>query len=424
MKPRNKKQQHIVELSGQLRPLTTPQTNWALNSTINHYGYRLKSGMCTCMKCGHEWLENRNGMCLCPECGTQLEIKDTKDRVIRDKSYFNVITTIEGYQVIRMFLMIVEMRKGMKAKPAFLEIGSYWIDCKGNTTVVGLQRTLGHYIDSFAFGSPLEIRRDNEAFQRISDEWVYPRINVTDTIKRNGFKGSCHHIHPVTLFQELLTNPKAETLMKASEIELLRYLCYRPINKVDIEDYWNTIKIANRNGYKVNNSQMWIDYIKMLERCGRDIQSPKYICPANLQEEHDRYLRKVHILEDKKKRAEDIRKAQEREASFKEQKEKFFGIRINDGEIEVKVLESVEEYRQEAESQHLCLFSAAYDQREDSLIFSARIDGKIIETIEVDLKTLKVVQSRGVCNQNTEYHDRIIRLINANTHLIKERITA
>ena len=376
------------------------------------------------MKCGHEWLENRNGMCLCPECGTQLEIKDTKDRVIRDKSYFNVITTIEGYQVIRMFLMIVEMRKGMKAKPAFLEIGSYWIDCKGNTTVVGLQRTLGPYIDSFAFCSPFEIRRDNEAFQRIADEWVYPRIKVTDTIKRNGFKGSCHHIHPVSLFQQLLSNTKAETLIKSNEIELLRYLCFRPSYKADINTYWNTIKIANRNGYKVNNSQMWIDYIKMLERCGRDIQSPKYICPANLQEEHDRYVRNVHILEDKKKRAEDIRKAQEREASFKEQKEKFFGIRINDGEIEVKVLESVEEYRQEAESQHLCLFSAAYDQREDSLIFSARIDGRIIETIEVDLKTLTVVQSRGVCNQNTEYHDRIVNLINANTHLIKERITA
>jgi len=135
-------------------------------------------------------------------------------------------------------------------------------------------------------------------------------------------------------------------------------------------------------------------------------------------------VKKLQTIQEKAKRAEDIRKAQEREASFKEQKEKFFGIRINDGEIEVKVLESVEEYRQEAESQHICLFSAAYDQREDSLIFSARIDGKIIETIEVDLKTLKVVQSRGVCNQNTEYHDRIIRLINANSHLIKERITA
>ena len=424
MKPRNKKQQHIVELSGRLRPLTAPQMKWALNSTINHYGYRLKNGMCTCMKCGHEWLETRNGMCLCPECGTQIEIKDTKDRVIRDKSYFNVITTIEDYQVVRMFLMMVEMRKGMKVKPAYLEIGSYWIDCKGNTTVVGLQRTLGYYIDSFAFGSPLEIRRDNDAFRHISNEWVYPRIKVTDTIKRNGFKGSCHHIHPVTLFQELLTNPKAETLMKANEIELLRYLCYRPINKVDIEDYWNSIKIANRNGYKVNNSQMWIDTHQDVGALWQRHTIPKYVCPANLQEEHDRYVRKLQTIQEKEKKAEDIRKAQEREASFKEQKEKFFGIRINDGEIEVKVLESVEEYRQEAESQHICLFSAAYDQREDSLIFSARIDGRIIETIEVDLRTLKVVQSRGVCNQNTEYHDRIIRLINANTHLIKERITA
>ena len=424
MKPRNQKQQHILELSGRLRPLTTPQKNWALNSTINHYGYRLKSEMCTCMKCGHQWLETRNGMCLCPECGTRIEIKDTKERVICDKSYFNVITTMEGYQVIRMFLMIVEMRKGMKANPAYLEIGSYWIDGNGKTSVVGLQRTLGQYIDCFSFGSPLEIRRDNEAFQRISDEWVYPRIKVTDTIKRNGFKGSCHHIHPVTLFQELLTNPKAETLMKANDIELLRYLCARPTYKADIDTYWNTIKVANRNGYKVTDSQMWMDYIKMLERCGKDILSPKYICPSNLKEEHDRYMRKGHILEAKKKRAEDIRKAQEREASFKEQKEKFFGIRINDGEIEVKVLESVEEYRQEAESQHICLFSAAYDQRESSLILSARIDGRIIETIEVDLRTLRVVQSRGVCNQNTDYHDRIINLINANDHLIKERITA
>ena len=424
MRPRNLREKHIVELSGRLRPLTTPQMNWALNATINHYGYRLKNGMCTCMKCGHEWLESRNGMCLCPECGAQIEIKDTKERVIRDKSYFNVITTMEGYQVVRMFLMIVEMRKGMKASPAYLEIGSYWIDNKGNKTVVGLQRTFGYYIDSFAFGSPLEIRRDNDAFNHIADQWVYPRIKVTDTIKRNGFKGSCHHIHPVTMFQELLTNPKAETLMKANEIELLRYLCFRPTNKADIDTYWNAIKVANRNGYKVKDSQYWMDYIKMLERCGKDILSPKYICPANLQEEHDRYVRKVYILEDRKKKAEDIRRAQEREASFKEQKEKFFGISINDGEIEVKVFESVEEYRQEAESQHICLFSAAYDQREDSLIFSARIDGRIIETIEVDLKTLKVVQSRGVCNQNTEYHDRIVNLINANTHLIKERITA
>lgn len=54
MRPRNQKERNIVELNGRLSPLTTPQKTWALNKTIKHYGYRLKSGMCTCMKCGNE----------------------------------------------------------------------------------------------------------------------------------------------------------------------------------------------------------------------------------------------------------------------------------------------------------------------------------------------------------------------------------
>lgn len=421
MKPRNLKEKHIVELNGRLRPLTTPQMNWALNSTISHYGYRLKSGMCTCMKCGHEWLETRKGMCLCPECGTQIEIKDTKERVIRDKSYFNVITTIEDYQVVRMFLMMVEMRKGMKAKPAFLEIGSYWIDCKGNTTVVGLQRTLGYYIDSFAFGSPLEIRRDNDAFRHISNEWVYPRIKVTDTIKRNGFKGSCHHIHPVTLFQELLTNPKAETLMKANEIELLRYLCYRPTNKADIKTYWNTIKIANRNGYKVNNSQMWIDYIKMLERCGKDILSPKYICPANLKETHDEYAEKVNRQRRKEQREKDRQQAIEDKARFEELKSRYFGMAMTDGEIKIHSIDSVDAYYEIGERNRICCGSAKYFLKEDTLTLTAYIGNKQIATIEISLDDCHIIQCRAFANGICEYTEQIAGIINANKKMIAER---
>ena len=407
MKPRNNKEKYIVELNGRLRPLTTPQMNWALNSTINHFGYRLKSGMCTCMKCGHEWLENRNGTCLCPECGTQIEIKDTKERVIRDKSYFNVITTMEGYQVIRMFLMMVEMRKGMKAKPAYLEIGSYWIDCKGNTTVIGLQRTMGHYIDSFAFGSPLEIRRDNEAFQRISDEWVYPRIKVTDTVKRNGFKGSCHHIHPVTLFQELLTNPKAETLMKSNDIELLRYLCLRPTNKADIEVYWNTIKIAKRNGYKFKDVGMWIDYIKMLERMGRDLNSPSLIAPKDLKTAHDIYVAKVNRQRIKEQREKERQQAIEDKAKFEELKGKYVGLVMTDGEIVVHTLNSVAEYYDEGSRQHICVGSSSYYLKEDTLVFTAQIKDKTIATIEISLKDYSIIQCRAFANKVCQYQDRI-----------------
>ena len=418
MKPRNKKQQHIVDLSGRLRPLTTPQMNWALNSTINHYGYRLKSGMCTCMKCGHEWLESRNGMCLCPECGTQLEIKDTQERVIRDKSYFNVITTIEGYQVIRMFLMIVEMRKGMKAKPAFLEIGSYWIDCKGNTTVVGLQRTLGPYIDSFAFCSPLEIRRDNEAFWRIADEWVYPRIKVTDTIKRNGFKNSTYHIHPVTLFQQLLSNPKAETLMKSNEIELLRHLCHHP---ADVDKYWNTIKIAKRNGYKFKDVGMWFDYIKMLERMGRDLNSPSLIAPQDLKTSHDIYVAKLNRQRIKEQREKERQQAIEDKAKFEELKSRYFGMALTDGEIEIHSIDTIDDYYKIGESQSICCGTAKYFLKENTLTLTAYIGNKQIATIEISLDDYHIIQCRAFANGICEYTEQIAGIINANKKMIAER---
>lgn len=418
MKPRNKKQQHIVELSGRLRPLTTPQMKWALNSTINHYGYRLKSGMCTCMKCGHEWLVARNGMCLCPECGTQIEIKDTKERVIRDKSYFNVITTMEGYQVIRMFLMMVEMRKGMKAKPAYLEIGSYWIDPKGGKTVVGLQRTLGYYIDSFAFGSPLEIRYDNDAFNHIADQWVYPRIKVTDTIKRNGFKGSCYHIHPVTMFQELLTNPKAETLMKSNDIELLRYLCHNP-NEVD--KYWNTIKIAKRNGYKVTDAKTWFDYIKMLERMGRDLNSPSLIAPNDLKHAHDEYVEKVNRQRRKEQKEKERQQAIEDKAKFEELKSRYFGMAMTDGEIEIHSIDSVDDYYEIGERNHICCGSAKYFLKESTLTLTAYIGNKQIATIEISLDDYHIIQCRAFANGICEYAEQIADIINANKKMIAER---
>jgi len=418
MKPRNKKQQHIVELSGRLRPLTTPQMQWALNSTINHYGYRLKSGMCTCMKCGHEWLETRNGLCLCPECGTQIEIKDTKERVIRDKSYFNVITTMEGYQVIRMFLMMVEMRKGMKAKPAYLEIGSYWIDPKGGKTVVGLQRTFGYYIDSFAFGSPLEIRCDNDAFNHIADQWVYPRIKVTDTIKRNGFKGSCHHIHPVTLFQQLLSNPKAETLMKSNDIELLRYLCH---NTNEVDKYWNTIKIAKRNGYKVTDAKTWFDYIKMLERMGRDLNSPTLIAPKDLKHAHDEYVEKVNRQRRKEQREKERQQANEDKAKFEELKSRYFGMEMTDGEIEIHSIDSVDDYYEIGERNHICCGSAKYFLKESTLTLTAYIGNKQIATIEISLDDFHIIQCRAFANGICEYTKQIEDIINANKKMIAER---
>ena len=118
------------------------------------------------------------------------------------------------------------------------------------------------------------------------------------------------------------------------------------------------------------------------------------------------------------------KKAMEDEERFQELKSKFFGIRFTDGTIQVHVLESVQEHLEEGTAMHHCVFSNEYYLKENSLILSATIEGRRIETIEVNLDTLKVVQSRGVCNKNTEYHNQIVRLVNANRKLIRQRMRA
>ena len=72
----------------------------------------------------------------------------------------------------------------------------------------------------------------------------------------------------------------------------------------------------------------------------------------------------------------------------------------------------------------LRIFQCLLHLKEDSLILSATIEGKRIENIEVSLRTLEVVQSRGVCNKNTEYHEQIVNLVNANFRLISQRMKA
>jgi len=118
------------------------------------------------------------------------------------------------------------------------------------------------------------------------------------------------------------------------------------------------------------------------------------------------------------------KKAMEDEKRFKELKSKFFGIAFTDGTIQVHVLESVQEHLEEGTAMHHCVYDAHYYSKPQSLIFSATKDGERIETIEVSLETMKVVQSRGVCNKNTEYHEQILALMQKNMRMIAQRATA
>ena len=422
MKARNKFEAAVMEQSKHLRPITKQQIKWAFRECIDHFAYRLPKGCTTCMDCGHSWVMNKpRETCTCPHCRAKLQVQTTRARKHKEQHYFTILTTSGNYQVLRMCLLIVGMEKGCKASSYTIEIGQYWWNAQGRKTIVAVQRVLGRYIDTFSYCSPMAVRNDNEAYRHISYSQIYPKFKATEALRRNGFKNDFHDIAPTVLIPALLSDSRAETLIKAGRTEHLKYFLD---NSRAFDACWQSYKVATRNGYDIEDISIWCDYVDMLRRLGKDIHSPKYVCPTDLHREHVRRqheLRRQREREEKEKRR---KKAMEDERRFHELKSKFFGIRFTDGTIQVHVLESVQEHLEEGTAMHHCVFSNEYYLKENSLILSATIEGRRIETIEVNLDTLKVVQSRGVCNKNTEYHDQIVSLVNANRKLIRQRMRA
>ncbi|QUB94159.1 PcfJ domain-containing protein [Prevotella denticola] len=422
MKPRNKFEKAVLEQSKHLRPITKTQSKWAFRECIDHFAYRLPKGRTTCMDCGHSWVMNKQReTCTCPHCRAKLQVKETYERKLQQKQYFTLLTTCGEFQVLRMFLLIVGMEKGYKAQTSIIEIGQYWWNMQGRKAVVAIQRVLGHYVDTFSYYSPMAIRNDNEAYQHIAYSPIYPKFKVIDILHRNGFKDNFYGIVPTQFIPALLTDSRVETLLKAGSTDHLRYFLG---NMRAFEELWQSYKIAVRKGYDIIDISLWSDYVDTLRRLGKDIHNPKYLCPTDLKGEHDRRHEELLKLREREEIEQKQKKAMEDEKRFKELKSKFFGICFTDGIIQVHVLESVQEHLEEGVSMHHCVFSNAYYLKEDSLILSATIEGKRIETIEVSLRTLEVVQSRGVCNKNTEYHEQIVNLVNANRGLISRRMKA
>ena len=422
MKPRNKFEKAVLEQSKHLRPITKTQSKWAFRECIDHFAYRLPKGRTTCMDCGHSWTLNKHRKtCTCPHCRAKLQVKETFQRKLQQKHYFTTLTACGEYQVLRMFLLVAEMEKGCKAEYYALEIGQYWWNAQGRKTIVAVQRVLGRYVDTFSYCAPMAIRNDNEAYRYVAYSQIYPKFKVSDTLRRNGFKDDFYGIVPTQLIPALLTDNRVETLLKAGRTDHLRYFLG---NRRTFEDLWQSYKIAVRNGYEIADISLWSDYVDTLRRLGKDIHNPKYLCPAELKTEHDRRHEELLRLREREEIEQKQKKAMEDEKRFKELKSKFFGIHFTDGTIQVHVLESVQEHLEEGVSMHHCVFSNAYYLKEDSLILSATIEGKRIETIEVSLRTLEVIQSRGVCNKNTEYHEQIVNLVNANRGLIRRRMKA
>lgn len=430
MKPKTKFHNDILRQSRKLRPVTKAQKEWAISECFEHFAFRLQSGKTTCMDCGHTWnTDGKTEKCVCPVCGRELTLNTTRKRKVSGKMYFNVLDMHGGYQTLRMFAIFSKMCKGRKAEYTIQEIGQYWIAPNGQCAVIGLRRSMSYYYDCFSFDSGMEIRSNDDVFADISRDFpTYPKIKIIPSLRVDVVGNKFFNMSPAKCISRFLSLPQLETIMKNDDTAVFRHFLNNPN---DCRMCWASYKIAKRHHYWIESIGTWCDYIKMLKTFKKDVRNPYYICPDDLRQAHDTYVRKVRAIEERKRREADIRR-KEQEA-LKEQKDrekfiklksKFFGLVISDGEIVVRVLESVEEYIEEGKAQNICVGTLRYYAKNNTLVLSARIGGNRIETVEVSLDTFEVVQCHGKYNKDTEYHKRIIDLVNSNARLIKERMTA
>lgn len=292
MKPRTKLQKEVAELSRHLPEITNTQKEWANKHCFPHFAKRTIKGVYTCMECGCRWSDrhNHSDRVTCPHCSSELEVTATRQRVFKQSKYLTMVTTCKGFQVVRHLFLQQSYTQGYPAVYTITEVAQLWLSPKGKLVTIARLRPMNTWTDSWLLHSDLEVRPNREFYDIIPTE-IYPHKRVLPILRRNGYRGNFHHLTPFELFHALLTNSKAETLLKAGQHELFRYLVRN--NYRNMEHYWASIRICIRNGYTIEDGTLWCDLISMLHILGKDLHSPKYICPTDLTEAHDEAVKAV-----------------------------------------------------------------------------------------------------------------------------------
>lgn len=421
MKPKTKLQRRVIELSKWLPNIDGKMLSWAKSDCLQHKGYATKNRV-VCMDCGKRFASDIvvRKRAVCPHCNTKLKIEQSRKTTDKQCIYVAIAQTYEEFQIIRNFEIETHYKADEEPKYFIWEILQHWILPSGKHEIVARNRTVNWYVNSW--NGDMEIRKNTSRKKYdIYPEKMHPDSVFMPSVKLHGINHRLRGLTPFEAITFIPKNPKAETLLKAKQYQLLGY-CYD--YNGGINRRWPSVKICMRNKYIVKDAKLWVDYLDLLAYFHKDLHNAYYVCPANLKKEHDRLVAKKREIQKREEAERKRKKALEDEKEFQELKSKFFGIQFTDGLIQVKVLESVEEFMKEGDTMHHCLFTNEYYLKPDSLILSAKIEDKPIETVEVSLKKMKVVQSRGVCNGNTEYHDRIIKLVNRNMRAIRKRVTA
>ena len=435
MKPRTKLQKRVYEIHKDLPALTQEQKAWALEHCFDHfYIHRKSKNEYICIDCGHHWQSDTEPH-HCPHCNAPLKSCDkSRRKVFKDWNYYSVIQTYQEFTVIRIFYIDKYIKLGeVHNLGDFYEVSQYWFSDNGGHVIMARNKRMFPYYSAIPFNlfSELNIKQGYSQYDYISPYMMYPKIQISNTLKRNGLRGSFRGLREVDVIKNLLNEPIYETLWKQKDMNLLKKFQ----NDGRIKKYWKQILKFKRTGYKVKNISLWLDYLDLLSYFGKDINNPHYLFPSDFTNAHDIYMKRKRKKMDEEyeaRRREYEKQAKERELQriierekkaeeFIRNKGKYFDITFSNSNFIVIVLSSLEAYKREGDILDHCVFSNTYYDRKNSLILSARLieaPDTPIETIELSLTDGQILQCYGSHNKETQYHNEIISLVNQHSHLI------
>lgn len=394
--------------------------------------YTISRNRLYCFSCNHKW--TNNSLCdsfnaklkeripwhnfefkvktCCPNCGRTLEY--TRFFFVSTEYYSVIVSTFSEFQVIRYFNTVVHAYRTKETRYFTQETDRHYLSI--DKAPVSMHRLFNHWSETYH--GMLEFRNRNNYLGNSNSSMrranVYRIVRVLDIVKRNGFSGSFHEVLPHRFIYAILSRPKAETLLKAGQIELFEELIQRTIfnNKAHdttsekVEIYWRSILICIRNNYIVEEVSDWYDYIMMLKEHSFDILNHHYVCPENLDNAHQKMVAYAN------KQTLSSTDFDQKTTEYQKQKQGLLDISIKDQGFSINPIRTVQEFYLQGEMLNHCIYANEYHLREGSLMLSTHVNDKLVETTEFDLIRNEVIQSRGKNNKATEYSPKIVSLIN------------
>lgn len=411
MKPHTPYQHQVAKANAAIKPITERAKQYGIKHACEHYAWKNKTAT-ICMECGQ--ILTKETHC-CPHCGAKLKTITTRKRVQTERWYFTTIERINGLQVFRYFVIHQDMLKGQKARYYFLEAFRLFFNEKGQIEVCARLRANSYYYnDVWSYTSELILRQRNKA-------WSLTPYQTTSNayFNENGMIPTFHRLHlsaddfmqqnPITLIPKLLAHPHCETLWKMKQKDLVVHL-----STYEIDQYWDSLKIALRHHYTIPDARNYMDYLIQLGKLRKDLHSPHYLCPVNFEQAHAATTAKCVSLTDKDKWKSE-------QPAYAKQKGKFFGVVIGNEHINISVLKSIYDFYAEGNAMHHCVYTNRYYSHANSLILSARnAKDERLATIEIDLRTMQIMQIRAKFNAVPKEYEEIKALLQKNMHIIRD----